>query len=134
MIYTSAVYANAEHTQVTGTDEFGNTETVRYDYVLFRQPDDGPMGFVAKGGVIGPYVPPTAPTSYQLYKSTLVRRLTEQEAVTLTAVLEGSPVKSRMLWDASEWLDSSDPLFSDLSDAISAALGTERASDILERE
>lgn len=58
MIYTSAIYANAEHTMVTGTDADGNTETVPSDYVIFRCPDDGPVGFVNNGGTIGPYVEP----------------------------------------------------------------------------
>ena len=58
MIYVSAQYANAEHTMVTGWDEFGNSETVPHDYTLFRQPDDGPVGFVNNGGVIAAYIPP----------------------------------------------------------------------------
>lgn len=55
MIYTSAIYANPDHTQVTGTDANGNTETVPVDYTVFRCPDDGPIGFVNNGGVIAPY-------------------------------------------------------------------------------
>lgn len=130
MIYTSACFANTEHTQVTGTDANGNTETVPHDYTLFRQPDDGPIGFVANGGVILPFVPYPIP-AYRLYKSTLIRRLTETEAVALTALLKSSPVKMQMLWDASEYLVSDDPLFDDLTMAISGALGEDRASEIL---
>lgn len=55
MIYTSARYANADHTQVTGTDADGNTETVPANYTIFRCPDDGPIGFVNNGGVIADY-------------------------------------------------------------------------------
>lgn len=58
MIYERARWADEAHTMVTGTDALGNTETVPVDYTLFRQPDDGPVGFVANGGVIGEYVPP----------------------------------------------------------------------------
>ena len=58
MIYTSAIYADAAHTTVTGTDAEGETETVAVNHTLFRQPNDGPVGFVANGGVIGAYVPP----------------------------------------------------------------------------
>lgn len=61
MIYTSARFSNAEHTLVTGTDANGNTETVPADHTMFRQPDDGPVGFVANGGVIAPYVQPPTP-------------------------------------------------------------------------
>lgn len=65
MIYTSAIFANPEHTQVTGTGANGNTETVPHDHTLFRQPDDGPLGFLANGGVIADYVAPPAPPPTQ---------------------------------------------------------------------
>jgi len=58
MIYTSAIYTNPEHTMVQGTDALGNTETVPHDHTLFRQPDDGPVGFMNNGGVIADYIPP----------------------------------------------------------------------------
>ena len=63
MIYVSAVYANAEHTLVIGTDALGNTETVPADFTLFRQPEHGPVGFLANGGVIGDYVAPETPSA-----------------------------------------------------------------------
>lgn len=71
------------------------------------------------------------PTGYRLYKSTLIRRLTEAEAKMLTALLDASPVKSKMLWNASEWIGSDDPLFETLEAAIGGALGAERAAEIL---
>lgn len=130
MIYASARFANAEHTLVIGTDANGNTETVSHDYTLFRQPDDGPVGFVANGGVISPFKPEKI-QPYRLYKSVLIRRLSEDEAITLTALLKSSAVKMQMLWDASEYLVTDDPLFDDLTMAISSALGEDRASEIL---
>ena len=134
MIYTSAIYATADESMVTGTDENGATETVAADHVLFRQPDDGPVGFVSSGGVIGAYVAPPISTAYRLYKSTLIRRLNETEAVTLTALLDAASTKSKMLWAASEWLGSDDPLFLTLSGAIGQALGASRAAEILAAE
>ena len=59
MIYVTASYANAVHTMVTGTDAAGNTETVPADFTVFRQPEHGPVGFVANGGVIQPYETPS---------------------------------------------------------------------------
>lgn len=68
MIYTSAIFANPEHTMVTGTDANGATETVPHDHTIFRCPDDGPVGFVNNGGVIADYVAPepvvTPPTPF----------------------------------------------------------------------
>src|SRR5690606_17582777 len=60
MIYTSARFANAEHTLVTGTDADGDTETVPVDHTVFRLPEHGPQGFIAAGGVIEDYVEPEA--------------------------------------------------------------------------
>ncbi len=74
MIYTSAIYANPEHTQVTGTDADGNTETVSHDHTLFRQPEHGPQGFLANGGVIADYVEPeSTPIAPHLNHGGLVR-------------------------------------------------------------
>ena len=61
MIYTSARWADEAHTQVIGWDAEGNSETVPWDHRLFRQPLDGPTGFVEAGGVIEPYEPPPQP-------------------------------------------------------------------------
>lgn len=75
MIYASARFANAERTAVLGTDVNGNTETVPHDYTLFRQPDDGPIGFVNNGGVIAPYVEPpasAAPVQPHLYAAVAI--------------------------------------------------------------
>lgn len=62
MIYVSARYLTpppySESSTVEGTDENGNTEQVPANYTLFRQPDDGPVGFVNNGGVIAEYVAP----------------------------------------------------------------------------
>lgn len=60
MIYETARYANPEHTIVEGADALGNTETVPTAYALFRQPEHGPQGFIAAGGVIAVYVEPEA--------------------------------------------------------------------------
>lgn len=70
MIYTSARYMTPppydNDSMVEGTDANGNTETVRYDYTLFRQPDDGPQGFVNNGGVIAAYISPPTPPPTQV--------------------------------------------------------------------
>ena len=61
MIYTYARWADAEQTMVIGTDADGLTETVPHDHTLFRQPEDGPKGFLARGGVIEPFIAPPTP-------------------------------------------------------------------------
>lgn len=76
------------------------------------------------------WVVPQAPAN-RIFKSTIIRRLSDQEAEILFGVLASAPVKSRMLWDASEWIGSDDMLFGTLQAAIGAALGESRASEIL---
>jgi hypothetical protein len=61
MIYVSAVYANAEHTLVTGTDAEGNTFTTSVDFKELRRDDEFIKGFLTSGGVIADYVPPPPP-------------------------------------------------------------------------
>ena len=62
MIYVSARYVTPppydNSSSVEGTDANGNKETVPADYTLFRQPDDGPVGFVNNGGIIAAYIVP----------------------------------------------------------------------------
>lgn len=59
MIYVSAVYANAEETEVIGTDAEGRTEQRKVsDPHEFRRQDEFLTGFLSEGGVIGPYVEP----------------------------------------------------------------------------
>lgn len=75
MIYTRARWADEAHTQVIGWDAEGNSETVPADFTLFRQPLDGPIGFVETGGVIGnyqaaPFV--TTPPQPQLFAAVAV--------------------------------------------------------------
>ncbi len=62
MIYASAVYADAEHTLVTGTDAEGNTQTRSVDNPHeLRREDEFITGFLSNGGVIADYVPPPPP-------------------------------------------------------------------------
>ena len=82
MIYVSATYANADQTMVTGTDADGNTETVPADFTLFRQPEHGPVGFVANGGTIQPYVEPQP--------NPLDQRLTKRQVI--AAMILGASV------------------------------------------
>lgn len=63
MIYVSARWADEAQTMVIGTDADGRIEVVPADHVVFRQPEHGPVGFLANGGVIGDYVPPETPSA-----------------------------------------------------------------------
>lgn len=134
MIYATARYANVEHTQVTGTDANGNSETVPHDHKLFRQPDDGPLGFVAAGGVIAPFQAPPAPPKTKLYKSTLVRRMSREEAEAFEAMLAAEEAWFRMLYNSVEWFDVSDALVTYLHYSIVAHTGETRAGELLQPE
>lgn len=66
MIYTHARWADEAHTMVIGTDGEGNSETVPWDHRVFRQPLDGPVGFVEAGGVIEAYEAPVVEPQPQI--------------------------------------------------------------------
>lgn len=139
MIYVSAVYANAEHTQVTGIDEFGNSETVPVDHTVFRCPEHGPVGFLASGGVISDYEPPE-PGPYQLFKKTVWERVEDGEDELLEAALNNETAQLRQIYHATEYFQSDDSLFAYLHWVIAAALGSEespnfeRADELLAEE
>lgn len=71
MIYVSAAFIDSEKLMVTGIDAFGASETVPYSHTLFRQPEHGPQGFEAAGGVIKPFaeseqdIPDLAPYQFR---------------------------------------------------------------------
>ena len=99
---------------------------------FIEAPDNVVCGWLHDGMVFSaPETPPASNEPFRLFKSTLVRRLTEGEAETLKSLLDAAPAKSRMLWEASEWLGSDDPLFATLEQAIGSAIGADRAADIL---
>lgn len=134
MIYTSTIYANAEHTLVTGTDAEGNSETVALDHVIFRCPDDGPQGFLAKGGTIAPYVAQPELAKTRFYKSTLIRRMSPDEAASFEAVLQSEMPWLRMLYHSVEYFDVADALVGYMHLVIEAEAGTARADELLAPE
>ncbi|MFD1945081.1 hypothetical protein [Paradevosia shaoguanensis] len=73
------------------------------------------------------------PAPYQLYRSVFIRRMSEQEVLTMEAVLQNpaTPAKLRMMFYAVDYFVSDDPLFAQLSAAVAATLGEERAGELL---
>lgn len=141
-----------EHLHFT---EFGHVSAL-IDGVLMNIPDDmsnrhrrqiwdewemapalegTPDGERVRINTIAPYIAPVLePQPYWLYKSVFIRRMREEpvdEAAVLNTVLQNVPAKLRMLYDAVEYFMSDDDLFDDLHAAIAAALGEERADELL---
>lgn len=91
MIYETARFIDAEHTFVEGVDALGNTETVSLDHALFRQPEHGPQGFIAAGGVISPYeAPPEAVPDLAPWQFRAMLKLSGKES-DLIAFLDAMP-------------------------------------------
>lgn len=81
-----------------------------------------------------PPSPETPPSPTRLYKATLWRRLTDDEATTLDAALSAAPTRLRRIFDAAQFLDSADADFPALRAGVVAALGEQRASEVLTPE
>lgn len=86
----------------------------------------------AKGNTIPPYVPPPpSPAPYRLYRSALVRRLTNAEAASLEVLLNSEEPYLRLLYNSSDYFMSDDALFAYLATVLEEALGETRASQLL---
>lgn len=95
MIYTSAIWADEAQTMVIGTSADGATETAPAGSGLFRQPEHGPAGFVAAGGVIGPFVPlPTTLPDLAPYQFRAMLKLSGKQDV-LYAFIAALPEPAR---------------------------------------
>lgn len=81
-----------------------------------------------------PQPPETLPTPTRLFKATVWQRVTDQEAELLDAAFQETPLRLRRLLDAAVYLDTQDPDFSFIQRAVSGALGSERAAQVLEPE
>lgn len=123
--------------QVLGYTMGGSIRIV-VDDVEYFVPDD--MGnkerqmiadWEAQGNVIPPYVPPETSTTYRLFKSVFINRMTASEAVTLESILAGADAKLRLMFNSVEYFVSDDPLFSTLHGAVAGALGAVRADELL---
>lgn len=131
MIYASAHFANAEHTSVHGTDANGNTETVPHNYTLFRQPDDGPIGFVAKGGVIAAFATPVS-ADLPLALCQIAAARLHIEVLDITGVERSQGVGFAMMLDESTaWIFFNEPQ-ADTSYIVTPGDGVTKALDHIE--
>lgn len=132
MIYAFARYSDADHTLVHGTGANGNTETVPANHTLFRQPDDGPLGFIANGGVIQPWIEPEPPaaasqsiTKRQTNAALILSGITEPDAFIEGAIATIADPTAKALglndWRNAPYYVRSHPLFND--PAMLAAIG-----------
>lgn len=77
-------------------------------------------------------IPEPEPQPFQLYRSTIVRRLDGPgEAETVELVLAGGDARLRLLWNTCDFFMSNDPEFAVLEGAFVAAFGATRAAELL---
>lgn len=70
----------------------------------------------------------------KLYKSTLIRRMTVEEASQLKEILDNENAWLQMVYNATEWFDMADALASYMHMIISETVGEERANELLTPE
>lgn len=75
-----------------------------------------------------------APEKFILSKLAMWRRLSEEEADTLEAALAGAPTRMRRMFEAAQYLDTRDEDYPSLRAGVVAALGEERADEVLQPE
>lgn len=127
----SVAYALPEGTRVAITEDDGAVWFV--DAAL---PADDPhaeklQAWVAAGGVITPYVAPPAPVFTRIPKAEVWRRLTDEEAETVDAALQAAPLRLRRVFESAQFLDTDDADYPALRAGVVAALGEQRADEVL---
>lgn len=94
-----------------------------------------PGMIVTNGEFALPPSPEPEPMPYSLFKSVFIRRLVKDEERDEAAIMEGvlaqADAQLRLLFNSVEYFVSDDPLFATLLAAVGAALGTERAAELL---
>jgi hypothetical protein len=86
-------------------------------------------GMRARWTVSGWVVEPVPTPRWRLLRSTLIGRLTDEEAAALDAAIAALPPKTRQRWLAARWLWSDDPDV--LAAAAALAWAPERVADLL---
>lgn len=72
--------------------------------------------------------------NYRIGKSTPWRRMTDTEAVAVSAAIKQQSVREQMIYDAASYIDSGDPLFDTLKQVLVALFGEKRADELLAPE
>jgi hypothetical protein len=88
----------------------------------------------AAGNVVIPYVAPAPPNDYIIGKSTPWRRMTDEEAATTKAAMATQSVKDQMIYDASAYIDTNDPLFGTMHGMLVSLFGEARSDTLLAPE
>jgi len=130
--------------RISQTPIAGGIEITEADYAAALDGmQQGKVVSIVDGALVVAFPPhpepepePEPQTNYVLFKSTFIRRMSEEEAVIMERVLgrAETPAKLRLLFNSVEYFVSDDPLFGDLMVAVAAALGAERAQTLLASE
>lgn len=128
----SCTFANVEETHVNFTDNRGKTYTVPIDWPgRFREQDNdggGVVGFLANGGVIGPYVcnEPAFADLNRIQFEFMVEKLGLAPAIDAaiaampggTDVEENAKIMAKVLFRSGQRFERSHPLFDALAPAV----------------
>jgi len=75
----------------------------------------------------------TQMNGYIIPKSLPWRRMSEDEAAAVTAIMSFATPRQRAIYDAAQEIDTSDELYGILTGLLSTALSPARAAELLER-
>ncbi|MCV9940906.1 hypothetical protein OIU35_31535 [Boseaceae bacterium BT-24-1] len=127
MRFLSAVYANEEHSAVVA-------QTDKNGAVLISEADRPALwsDLMASGVAIAAFERPPPPTLTRVSKADLWRRLTDEEAEMVDAKLAASPLRLRRIFQAAQFIDTTDPDYDALRAGVIAVVGKDRAAVVLE--
>lgn len=77
---------------------------------------------------------PPAPTSYQLSKAAVWRRMTSAEAAAMDAVMQETDAQIKQIYMAAQYLSTDDDLWGVLKTILTTAFNAQRADELLAPE
>lgn len=122
----SACFANADKTAVVAqTAEAGAV-------VISKDKPEQWAELIASKVKIAPYAPPELPQPTRLAKAELWRRCSDREVEALAFALSQAPLRLQMIFRDCDYLDTTDADYPALRGGIAAALGDDRAAEVLQ--
>lgn len=133
MKFRSPVFSRQDKTAIDMEVEHSEYGWVPFTATPYDPEAYGRQLYVEAVAVAAPFVAPE-PSPYSISKTTPWLRMTDAEAATMETALANASPRLRMIYGAAQYLSSDDPFWPTLSDLLTSAFGSVRASELLAPE